>query len=106
MWITTHVSRTCFRHQNDPSLLARALCLLNKLVVVLALESKGLFYAAQGAVQLIDFVNEPYSGYNTRGLFCVEFVELTGARKRDLCPGSKRSVLSVRHSNPATGHLA
>ena len=34
---------------------------------------------------------------SSRGLFSVVFAELTGARKRDLCPGSKRTVLSMRH---------
>ena len=37
----------------------------------------------------------------SRGLFSVVFAEMTGARKRDLCPGSKRTVLNMRH-----GHLA
>ena len=38
----------------------------------------------------------------SRGLFSVVFAELTGARKRDLCPGSKRTVLSMRHGYLAT----
>ena len=38
----------------------------------------------------------------SRGLFSVVFAELTGARKRDLCPGSKRSVLNMRHGHQAT----
>ena len=29
----------------------------------------------------------------SRGLFSVVFAELTGARKRDLCPGSKRTLI-------------
>ena len=38
----------------------------------------------------------------SRGLFSVVFAELTGARKRDLCPGSKWTVLSMRHGYIAT----
>ena len=38
----------------------------------------------------------------SRGLFSVVFAELTGARKRDLCPGLKRTVLSMRHGYLAT----
>ena len=38
----------------------------------------------------------------SRGLFSVVFAELMGARKRDLCPGSKRTVLSMRHGYLAT----
>ena len=37
-----------------------------------------------------------------RGLFFVVFPELTGARKRDLCPGSERTALSIRHGYLAT----
>ena len=29
--------------------------------------------------------------------FSIVFAELTSTRKRDLCPGSKRTVLSMRH---------
>ena len=29
----------------------------------------------------------------TRGLFCIVFDELTGARKRDLCPGLKWTLI-------------
>ena len=32
----------------------------------------------------------------SRGLFSVVFAELTGARKRDLCPGSRRTALAKR----------
>ena len=38
----------------------------------------------------------------SRGLFSIVFAELTGARKRDLCPGSKRTVLSIRHDRTIT----
>ena len=38
----------------------------------------------------------------SRGLFADVFAELTGARKGDLCPGSKRTVLSMRHGYLAT----
>ena len=38
----------------------------------------------------------------SRGLFSVVFAELTGARKRNLCPGSKWTVLSMRHGYLAT----
>ena len=34
----------------------------------------------------------------SRGLFSIVFAELTGVRKRDLCPGLKQTVLSMRHS--------
>ena len=43
-------------------------------------------------------VNYPAS----RGLFPVAFAELTGARKRDLCPGSKQTILSMRNGYLAT----
>ena len=33
----------------------------------------------------------------SRGLFSIVFAELTGMRQRDLCLGSKRTVLSMRH---------
>ena len=33
----------------------------------------------------------------SRDLFSVVFAERTSARKRDLCPGSKRTVLRMRH---------
>ena len=33
----------------------------------------------------------------SRGLFSIVFAELTSTRKRDLCPGLKRTVLSMRH---------
>ena len=36
------------------------------------------------------------------GLFSVVFAELTGARKRDLCPGLKRTVLNMGHGYLAT----
>ena len=32
----------------------------------------------------------------SRGLFSVVFAELTGTRKRDLCPGSKRTAVTQR----------
>ena len=38
----------------------------------------------------------------SRGLFSDAFAELTGARKRDLCPGSKQTVLSMHHGYLAT----
>ena len=38
----------------------------------------------------------------SRGLFSVVFSELTGARKRDLCPGSKQTVLNMHHSYQVT----
>ena len=38
----------------------------------------------------------------SRGLFSIVFAELTGARKRDVCPGSKRTVLSIGHGYLAT----
>ena len=38
----------------------------------------------------------------SRGLFSAVFAELTGVRKSDLCPGSKRTVMSMRHSYLAT----
>ena len=39
---------------------------------------------------------------SSRGLFSVVFAELTGARKGDLCPRLKRTVLSMRHGYLAT----
>ena len=38
----------------------------------------------------------------SRGLFSVVFAELMGARKRHLCPGSKRTVLGIHFSYLAT----
>ena len=38
----------------------------------------------------------------SRGLFSVVFAELMGVRKRDLCPGSKQTVLSMPHGYLAT----
>ena len=33
----------------------------------------------------------------SKGLFPIVLAELTGTRKRDLCPGSKKTLLSMRH---------
>ena len=38
-------------------------------------------------------VGEKYFFPASGGLFSVVFAEVTGARKRDLCPGSKRSLI-------------